>query len=405
LFFKRLIACCTFVLFAASALFIFSEPAKASLEKLPFLDESALCLVVLVALYFGFSRTVFVGLMLGISATLPLLTHTLPALKTSLEPTIINLCIVGVVAWLIWQNDKGFRVKNTLSVFIQLLLFIIVLLALNHYVLPPIIDLSVLSNKFSMEQQLSLAGHTVILIALLLTTLVRVIIRPSHINISMLTIILSLTVTDSFALFTDGSLSTGFNTVLALMLIIGLLIESRQMAFRDQLTEIPSRMALQQYIGTLGSRYVVVMADIDHFKKFNDTHGHDIGDQVLKLVAKKINQVSGGGKAFRYGGEEFTMVFADRDIHQVTPFVEQVRASIENYPLIIRSKDRPKKKPPQKTKNATKKPQTEKKVFVTASFGIAEVEHKSQTFEQVMKQADNALYKAKKAGRNCVKST
>jgi diguanylate cyclase (GGDEF)-like protein len=60
---------------------------------------------------------------------------------------------------------------------------------------------------------------------------------------------------------------------------------------------------------SLGHRFTIAMLDIDHFKRFNDTYGHAVGDQVLKMVAAKLRQVKGGGRAFRYGGEEFTLVF------------------------------------------------------------------------------------------------
>ena len=69
----------------------------------------------------------------------------------------------------------------------------------------------------------------------------------------------------------------------------------------------------------LGPRYVLAMADVDHFKSFNDTHGHDTGDQVLKLVAARLAQVKGGGRAFRYGGEEFTVLFPDRTLDEALP--------------------------------------------------------------------------------------
>lgn len=392
------------VLIAASLLFMFSEQAALSLQKLPFLDESALGLLILIALYFGYSRTVIVGLMLMIPATHTLLVGLVPAMSTWLAPKIVALGIVVSSAWLLWQNDKGFRAKNLMLVVAQIVLVVLSAVVIQHHALPPSINISPILIRLSIEQDITVTSYTIIFSVLILIGLIVSIIKPSYINISILTTMLTLILTTSFDLFTGSGLSTGLNTLLALLLSVGLLIESRQMAFRDQLTEIPSRMALQQYIGTLGSRYVVVMADIDHFKKFNDTHGHDIGDQVLKLVAKKIHDVSGGGKAFRYGGEEFTLIFADKQIHQVIPFVEQVRTSIENYPLILRSKDRPKKRPKQQAKTANKKSPVEKKVYVTASFGIAAAEQNSQTFEQVMKQADNALYKAKKAGRNCVKA-
>jgi len=72
---------------------------------------------------------------------------------------------------------------------------------------------------------------------------------------------------------------------------------------------LPSRRALIERLPSLGRRYTVAMVDVDHFKNFNDTYGHDAGDQVLRMVASRLGEVSGGGTAFRYGGEEFTILF------------------------------------------------------------------------------------------------
>ena len=71
------------------------------------------------------------------------------------------------------------------------------------------------------------------------------------------------------------------------------------------------------------------MIDIDHFKQFNDAHGHHIGDQVLKLVAGRLAKVAGGGIAYRYGGEEFSVLFPDRNAAQARPHLEAVRGAIE----------------------------------------------------------------------------
>jgi diguanylate cyclase (GGDEF)-like protein len=392
------------ILISATLLLILSEPATLSLSKLPFLDESALGLLTLIALYFGYSRTFFIGLMLVIPATRALIVDALPVSEAWLDGSSTSLAIAASSTWLLWQHDKGYRIKNIALVLAQVFLITTSAFTIQLYILPPMINLPTELTQLMDEQKVTLSSFAIISATLVLLGLIRGLFKPNYINVSILTMVLGLVISASFSLFSEDGLLTGFHTILALLLTGGLLIESRQMAFRDQLTEIPSRMALQQYIGTLGSRYVVVMADIDHFKKFNDTHGHDIGDQVLRLVAKKIHDVSGGGKAFRYGGEEFTIVFTDKGVHQVMPFVEQVRTSIEHYPLILRSKNRPKKKPNKEAKSTHKKPSVEKKVYVTASFGVAQVEQKSQTFEHVMKQADNALYKAKKAGRNCVKA-
>ena len=75
-----------------------------------------------------------------------------------------------------------------------------------------------------------------------------------------------------------------FMSAAGVILIVSLLAESHRLAFRDTLTGLPGRRALEERLRSLGGRYAVAMVDVDHFKKFNDTHGHDIGDQVLKLV-------------------------------------------------------------------------------------------------------------------------
>ncbi|MDP0971523.1 diguanylate cyclase, partial [Klebsiella pneumoniae] len=85
-------------------------------------------------------------------------------------------------------------------------------------------------------------------------------------------------------------------------------------AFRDELTGLPGRRALNERTQRLGRNYVLAITDVDHIKRFNDTHGHDVGDQVLRLVASKLSKVNGGGRAYRYGGEEFAVVFAGKSL-------------------------------------------------------------------------------------------
>jgi len=92
-------------------------------------------------------------------------------------------------------------------------------------------------------------------------------------------------------------------------LIVALLETSYKMAYHDELTQLPSRRALNEALMKLPESYTIAMVDVDHFKKFNDTYGHAAGDQALRLVASRLAFVTGGGKAYRYGGEEFTVVF------------------------------------------------------------------------------------------------
>ena len=182
----------------------------------------------------------------------------------------------------------------------------------------------------------------------------------------------------------------------AMMLTIATVQASYNMAFIDTLTALPSRRAMENELKKLGRRYSIAMLDIDHFKKLNDTYGHDVGDQVLRMVAKHIRRVGGGGRPARYGGEEFAVIFPNRTIIDATPFLEIVRANIENAGFALRDNDRPKKIP--KTRKQRRAPSNE--IFVTISIGLAEKTriHKSAT--DVMKSADDALYKAKKQGRN-----
>src|SRR5215475_3125232 len=84
---------------------------------------------------------------------------------------------------------------------------------------------------------------------------------------------------------------------------------SYRLAYHDELTLLPGRRAFNEAVMHLEHPFVIAAVDIDHFKSFNDTHGHDTGDQVLKLVAARLAEVGGGGRAFRYGGEEFTVIF------------------------------------------------------------------------------------------------
>ncbi|MBE9537262.1 MAG: GGDEF domain-containing protein [Proteobacteria bacterium] len=185
-----------------------------------------------------------------------------------------------------------------------------------------------------------------------------------------------------------------------LILCLGIVQKSHDMAYRDELTGLPGRRALNERLLMLGRDYAIAMLDIDHFKRFNDTYGHDIGDQVLKMVASRIRLVTGGGKPYRYGGEEFTVIFPKKEVASILTHLESLRVDIEGYSVAIRGKDRPKKSEKGKIQRGSKK--TGHRVSVTISIGVAERSDETGTPEAVIKSADEALYRAKKKGRNCV---
>ena len=198
----------------------------------------------------------------------------------------------------------------------------------------------------------------------------------------------------------DGA--TFYLIVGGLILHVVVLETSHAMAFRDELTGLPARRALWRELDSAGRRYAVGMVDIDHFKRFNDKHGHDIGDQVLRLVGSCLSQVTGGGRAFRYGGEEFAIVFPGKDRDHAYGHLEALRKAIEESEFTVRRlvRRRRQSKATNTKKRAKKRPTV--KLSVTVSIGVAERSDRNPTDEVVVKAADQALYRAKKKGRNRV---
>jgi diguanylate cyclase (GGDEF)-like protein len=196
--------------------------------------------------------------------------------------------------------------------------------------------------------------------------------------------------------------SQAFFSATGLILLFSCTEASFIMAYRDELTGLPSRRALNQALAGLGNHYAIAMIDVDHFKRFNDTYGHKAGDQVLKLLAARLIRMTGGGRAYRYGGEEFTVVFSGKSKEEALLHLETCRRRLSETPFIVRGKAR--RASSAGRRGNLPKGSARKKVKVTASFGVAEPGSVFKTPAQVVTAADRALYRAKKAGRNCVKT-
>ena len=182
-----------------------------------------------------------------------------------------------------------------------------------------------------------------------------------------------------------------------LILVIAVIEASYLMAYRDGLTELPGRRALNEALPRLSGQFTVAMVDVDHFKRFNDTYGHDAGDHVLRLVAARLAQAPGGGTAYRYGGEEFALVFPGKGQDECLPHLEELREMVETHRFTMRRRFRPRIKP--KTDKGRKSRQA---IMITVSIGVAERNHRNTSPDQVVQAADKALYRAKEAGRNRV---
>jgi diguanylate cyclase (GGDEF)-like protein len=203
------------------------------------------------------------------------------------------------------------------------------------------------------------------------------------------------------ALHFAGDAPTGsvFFTTAVTTLLIAAIQDGYRLAFHDELTGLPGRRALMNETMKLGHRYAIAMLDVDHFKKFNDTYGHDVGDQVLRMVASRMERVSGGGKPFRYGGEEFTIVFSGKSTEEAVEHLDSLRRNIKDSGFTIRSKDRKRKSAGSRSNGKAK---NGRKVSVTISIGVAQRSDKDSSPDTVIQAADKALYRAKNGGRNRV---
>src|SRR5213082_2281408 len=141
----------------------------------------------------------------------------------------------------------------------------------------------------------------------------------------------------------NAGFSSFYLATAALILIVAVVEASYHMAYQDSLTGLPARRALNEALLRIGGQYSVALLDVDHFKRINDRQGHDVGDQVLKMVAAKLAQVGGGGKAYRYGGEEFSGICPGRGAEQCLPNLEALRQVVEDTRFILRSRFRSKK--------------------------------------------------------------
>jgi GGDEF domain-containing protein len=214
----------------------------------------------------------------------------------------------------------------------------------------------------------------------------------------------------------SATISFAYSATSALVLGFSLVETSYLLAYEDELTALPSRRAFHEALERLQTPYVIAVVDVDHFKQVNDTYGHDIGDEVLRLVASRLYRVSGGGTAFRSGGEEFPIVFPGRSENEVVEHLEHLRSEIEGASFRLRGGDR--RQLPRGPDRRSKRPRAQKhsqpkfasgknsagRLSVTVSIGVAGSAGEMVTPERVLRAADQALYRAKEAGRNRVET-
>lgn len=180
---------------------------------------------------------------------------------------------------------------------------------------------------------------------------------------------------------------------MATAVVLAVLYGAYRMAFIDALSGLPNRRALDERLARSTGRVAVAMVDVDHFKRFNDRYGHETGDRVLRVVANQLRRVS-GGTAYRYGGEEFAIVFEGRQAERASESLESVRVAVEAARVKLGRSAGPKRA------QAVRKGQHEGEVGVTVSIGLAERDPGRRSAEDIVDAADKALYRSKQRGRN-----
>ena len=185
---------------------------------------------------------------------------------------------------------------------------------------------------------------------------------------------------------------------------VAVIERSHWIAYHDELTALPGRRAFNEALAGVGRLYSIAVVDVDHFKKFNDTFGHDTGDQVLRNVASHLARMS-KGKGFRCGGEEFAIVYDGLPAEDALIEAEKVRRSIEEDVFVARGPARSTRSRTERRVNAkVSRRRKAVETNVTVSIGVAASQGDTDDPQEVVKAADRALYTAKEQGRNRVES-
>ena len=341
---------------------------------LPLINQAALpLLLVVIALSAWLKRTrvALLGVLLACAS----------ALLWSTQASLLLLPpIVGPFALLLlalWPDGKVFSANSALYVLALGLLAGLVL------ALPEPKALALLA-MMSRPVGLGLGIGSVVGLSAAILALLRWVIS-ARVGLAALAIVAALA-TFGFTRFAGEPLSLAFMTLSAVFLLVHLASQAYRMSYLDALTELNGRRALTEELGLLGRNYVIAMVDIDHFKSINDRHGHDVGDQALKALAKRLRGVK-GARAFRFGGEEFCLTFAGSPLDLVVERLNQLRVRIEADVLTPKPKAAQKRAP--------------SPIKLTVSIGVAPSKS-GLSAQEVLKEADQALYRAKQAGRNRV---
>jgi diguanylate cyclase (GGDEF)-like protein len=372
----------------ATTILLLAVPAwrEAAVGFVPAYPNAAFAAGVVLALRFRRHRIFLVVLLLAAAERFVWLTADSAVAHILVGAASVWLPLnIGILGWL--PERHGFRIAAAWMIGLVAVEAVLTALAAQ----PEAAALAALLATSLGSWHLSLAGLVAFLAAITVAAM-RAAARPYPIECGTLWALVSAVL--GFAVGVPSLASIAFAGA-GLVLAVSLVEASYVIAYGDELTGLPGRRALTEALGRLNGTYTIAMVDIDHFKKFNDAYGHDVGDQLLRMVGARLGEVGGGGRAFRYGGEEFAIIFDGATVDEAAPHLEALRKRIETTGFALRGPDRPRRRPD--APRVTARPV--QRVSVSVSIGAASNGGEERPGD-VLDEADAALYRAKDQGRN-----
>lgn len=385
-----------------------------ALPALSFLNYCALAGGMLLAWRFHSSRTLLALLVLLLAGqAVPLLSGGTPTVVLTIVRILsvlvpINFVLIAVM------HERGFTMESISPVVLLLFVESVVVFVFSRISVTSTSSAHTRHAAATMQFQ----GYALIILAAACAFLVgRFLFTRKPVDIalfwSLLAFFLALRFTE------NRHTSLVYATTAACILGASIIENSYLLAYHDELTTLPSRRAFKEAMLRLQDPFSIAVVDIDHFKKFNDTYGHDTGDQVLRLVASNLARVTGGGQAYRCGGEEFNILFPGKSTAEVVEHLERLRENIQASEFRMRGNDRRQNPRGPDRRNEKNRGRTAKghairqlaqekspaSLSVTVSIGLATSSRQQADPDAVLKAADKALYRAKANGRNRLESS
>ena len=370
-----------------------------------------LALVGVVGLYLNQSR-IFLSALLFLGAYFlnlhPTVFHEMGLDQISLKQILSFVMPLSLLLFFSVKESRFWNSRSLLRVVLAVLPTVTMVMWLwldpktFHYVAS--FEVLPFNTSAKLPPQLALIGFGVYVVATMVSEDNRVVFFRWALGFCLLNLVLS-----QYASFLQGSklnsstyalVSFGVVTVVLLSSLLTMLWER---VYLDELTGVPNRRALDERMERLDQEYSLLVIDVDHFKKFNDTYGHLEGDNVLRHIARTLSYASSGA-VYRFGGEEFCIVLPKLDCLEAADVAEDLRVAVEEGRFVVRKTQR--KSGAWNLRGPWSRGQLsefgEQAVAVTVSIGVASPVLGRRLKYDVFKAADQALYRAKEKGRNCV---